>query len=168
MMRALLLNASHEPLTVVTGRRALVLVVAGKADCVLERSTSTPFRSPTTQVVVPAVLRLRRYVRIPYQAAPAITRSGVLRRDNRRCAYCHERGDTIDHVVPKSRGGHHSWENCVACCMRCNARKSDHLLTELGWSLPFLPGPPARGPLGRLYAGEDPDPEWVPWLSLAA
>lgn len=168
LVRVLLLNASHEPLAVVTGRRALVLVVAGKAECVLERANAAVIRSPSVAVAVPAVVRLRRYVRVPYQAPPTVTRVGVLRRDGRRCAYCHGRGDTIDHVVPKSRGGSHSWDNCVACCVRCNARKADRLLAELGWTLGCVPGPPRRGAFGRLWSAEDADPAWKPWLPAAA
>jgi len=168
LVRVLLLNASHEPLAVVTGRRALVLVVAGKAECVLERSGATVIRSPSVNVSVPAVVRLRRYVRVPYPAPPAVTRAGVLRRDSRRCVYCQGRGETVDHVVPKSRGGTDSWENCVACCVRCNTRKADRLLEELGWSMPSVPGPPRRGAFGRLWSTEDADPAWEPWLAFAA
>lgn len=167
LVRVLLLNASHEPLAVVTGRRALVLVVAGKAECVLERPSATVIRSPSVSVAVPAVVRLRRYVRVPYPAPPAVTRSGVLRRDGRRCVYCQARGETVDHVVPRSRGGTDSWENCVACCVRCNTRKADRLLDELGWSMSAVPGPPRRGPYGRLWS-EDADPAWEPWLPVAA
>lgn len=168
LVRVLLLNASHEPLAVVTGRRALVLVVAGKAECVLERSGAQVLRSPSVTVAMPAVVRLRRCVRVPYQAPAAVTRAGVLRRDSRRCAYCLGRGDTIDHVVPKSRGGTHSWENCVACCVRCNAKKADRLLDELGWSMVLVPAPPRRGSFGRLWCTEDADPCWGPWLPVAA
>lgn len=167
VLRVLLLNASHEPLAVVTGRRALVLVVAGKAECVVERP-SGQIRSPSMALAVPAVVRLRRYVRVPYPAAPAVTRAGVLKRDARRCAYCQARADTVDHVIPRSRGGVHSWENCVACCARCNARKADRLLEELGWALPAVPGPPRRGVLGRMWANEESDPAWEPWLPTAA
>lgn len=167
VLRVLLLNASHEPLAVVTGRRALVLVVAGKAECVVERSDGL-VRSPSVVLAVPAVVRLRRYVRVPYPAPPAVTRSGVLKRDGRRCAYCQGRAETVDHVVPRSRGGGHSWENCVACCGRCNARKADRLLDELGWALAFSPGPPRRGVLGRMWANEESDPAWEPWLPSAA
>ncbi len=168
LVRVLLLNASHEPLAVVTGRRALVLVVAGKADCLVEREDSTIFRSPSLAVSVPSVVRLRRYVRVPYQTPPAATRAGILRRDQRRCAYCGGKGDTIDHVVPKSRGGRHSWENCVACCARCNARKADRLLEEIGWALLRRPAAPRRITLGRLWSLDDTDPAWEPWLPLAA
>ena len=167
VLRVLLLNASHEPLAVVTGRRALVLVVAGKAECVVERPSGL-VRSPSVALAVPAVVRLRRYVRVPYPAPPAVTRAGVLKREGRRCAYCQARADTVDHVLPRSRGGGHTWENCVACCARCNARKADRLLEELGWALSITPGPPRRGVLGRMWGNEESDPAWEPWLPSAA
>ncbi len=167
VLRVLLLNASHEPLAVVTDRRALVLVVAGKAECLVERP-SGPVRSPSVSLAVPAVVRLRRYVRVPYPAPPTVTRAGVLKRDGRRCAYCQSRADTVDHVVPRSRGGGHTWENCVACCVRCNVRKADRLLEELGWALSSAPRPPRRGVLGRLWSTEETDPAWAPWLPSAA
>lgn len=167
VLRVLLLNASHEPLAVVTGRRALVLVVAGKAECLVERPDGL-VRSPSVALAVPAVVRLRRYVRVPYPAPPAVTRAGVLKRDGRRCAYCPGRADTVDHVLPRSRGGAHTWENCVACCARCNARKADRLIEELGWSLTTTPGPPRRGVLGRMWGNEESDPAWEPWLPSAA
>ncbi len=164
-MRVLLLNATHEPLAVVTGRRALVLLLAGKAECVAERENGMRVHSPTVVLAVPAVLRLNRFVRVPYQPATAITRAGVLRRDRRACAYCGGRADTIDHVQPRSRGGAHSWENCVACCGRCNTRKADRLLSELNWTLAFVPGPPARAGGGRVWLTDDTDPAWDPWLA---
>lgn len=166
-MQALLLNATHEPLAVLAARRALILMLAGKAECVVPREDSAHFRSPTIDLVVPAVVRLNRYVRVPYSPMATITRAGVLRRDHRRCAYCRRPGDTIDHVIPRSRGGAHTWDNCVACCRRCNAHKADRLLVELGWSLQFVPGPPQRVG-GRLWFGEDADPAWMPWLAAAA
>jgi len=166
--RVLLLNATHEPLAVLNGRRAVVLMLAGKAECLVERSAGEKVRSPSFVVAAPAVLRLNRFVRVPYAPATAITRAGVLRRDRRRCAYCRGAGDTIDHVIPRSRGGAHSWANCVACCSKCNAKKADRLLVDLGWSLPFAPSSPRRVGSGRLWLSEDTDPEWHPWLGHAA
>lgn len=166
-LRVLLLNATHEPLAVVTGRRALVLVLSGKAECVVDRG-QLQVHSPTLMIAVPAVVRLNRFVRVPYQPATAITRSGVLRRDGRVCVYCGGKADTIDHVQPRSRGGAHTWENCVACCARCNTRKADRLLSELGWTLPFSPGPPRRAGSGRVWLTDDNDPAWDPWLAGAA
>jgi 5-methylcytosine-specific restriction endonuclease McrA len=165
-LRVLLLNATHEPLAVVTGRRALVLVLAGKAECVVERDRSA--HTPTVVLAMPAVVRLHRYVRVPYQPVTSITRSGVLRRDRRSCAYCGGKADTIDHVVPRSRGGAHSWENCVACCARCNTRKADRLLDEIGWALRFHPRPPVRTASGRVWLSDDADPAWEPWLPEVA
>ena len=165
--RALLLNASHEPLAVVTGRRALVLVVAGKAECVVERP-SGQIRSPSVSLAMPAVVRLRRYVRVPYPAPPTVTRAGVLKRDARRCAYCQGRADTVDHVVPRSRGGDHTWENCVAACSTCNHRKADRMLAELGCTLRSTPTRP-KGQHWRLLSSvKELDPAWMRYLGEGA
>ena len=164
--RALLLNASHEPLAVVTGRRAIVLILDGKAVSLEDRLTM--LRSAQLVVAQPAVVRLNRYVRVPYRPPTSVSRAGVLRRDGRRCAYCGGRGDTIDHVVPRSRGGLHSWENCVACCGRCNTRKADRTLDELGWQLGTTPGPPRRLTSGELWLSDDTDPAWRRWLDSDA
>jgi 5-methylcytosine-specific restriction endonuclease McrA len=168
LVRVLVLNAGHEPLAVIPGRRALVLLLAGKAECVSERSTSAVLRSPSLVAAVPAVVRLHRYVPVPVPAVGPVTRLGVLRRDGRRCAYCAGPGETIDHVLPRSRGGAHSWENCVACCLRCNRRKADRLLSELGWTLPVRPAPPGRRARVGWWAGVETDPEWEPWLGGVA
>ncbi|MFP5072086.1 HNH endonuclease [Pseudonocardia nantongensis] len=165
--RVLLLNASFEPLAVVTSKRAICLLLAGKAECLQEALEGTAFRSENLSLPAPSVLRLSRYVRVPYRRAVPMTRAGVLRRDARRCAYCTKRADTIDHVVPRSRGGAHSWENCVAACRACNARKADRLIEELGWTLRSTPRPPGRGGGGVLVLAVEPLPAWEPWLSAA-
>jgi 5-methylcytosine-specific restriction endonuclease McrA len=167
-IRALLLNAGHEPLAVLAARRALLLVLSGKAECVVPRAAGEMYRSQTLMVCTPAVIRLNHFVRVPYSPLSSVSRAGVLRRDLRRCAYCRKPGETIDHVVPRSRGGGHSWENCVACCTTCNVRKADRLLSEIGWSLPFVPAPPRRVGAGRLWLEDDTDPAWRPWLVQAA
>ena len=156
--RVLLLNATFEPLAVVTAKRAVVLMLTGKAECV-EAALEGAFHSECLTIPTPSVMRLSRYVRVPYRRPVPMTRAGILRRDGRRCAYCTRRADTIDHVVPRSRGGTHSWENCVAACRLCNSRKADRLLDELGWSLrmkPIAPAPrPGRdhGAVGRAAPG---------------
>lgn len=165
--RVLLLNASFEPLAVVTSKRAVCLLLAGKAECLQEALEGVAFRSESLSLPAPSVLRLCRYVRVPYRRAVPMSRAGVLRRDGRRCAYCPKRADTIDHVVPRSRGGAHSWENCVAACRACNARKADRLVEELGWTLRMKPGPPTRNGAGVLVLAVEPLPAWEPWLSAA-
>lgn len=165
--RVLLLNASFEPLAVVTSKRAIRLLLAGKAECLQEALEGSAFRSENLSLPAPSVLRLSRYVRVPYRRAVPMTRAGVLRRDARRCAYCARRADTIDHVIPRSRGGSHSWENCVAACRACNSRKADRMIDELGWTLQTTPGPPARGGGGVLVLAVEPLPAWEPWLAAA-
>jgi len=164
--RVLLLNATFEPLAVVTSKRAVVLMLTGKAECV-EAALEGAFHSESLTIPAPSVMRLSRYVRVPYRRSVPMTRAGVLRRDGRRCAYCSKRADTIDHVVPRSRGGQHTWDNCVAACRLCNSRKADRLLAELGWTLPTPPRPPNRHAGGIMVLAVEPLPAWEPWLSAA-
>jgi 5-methylcytosine-specific restriction endonuclease McrA len=134
---ALVLNATYEPLCVVPMRRAVVLVLAEKAT-IIEAGDGV-MHSERTCVPVPTVVRLSQYVRVPYRRDVPLTRRAVLDRDGQTCVYCGLRADTIDHVRPRSRGGEHLWTNVVAACARCNHRKGDRLLAELGWHLPHPP-----------------------------
>lgn len=165
--RVLLLNATFEPLAVVTAKRAVVLMLTGKAECV-QAALEGAFHSESLTVPAPSVMRLSRYVRVPYRRSVPMTRAGVLRRDGRRCQYCGKRADTIDHVVPRSRGGAHNWENCVACCASCNHRKADRLLSELGWTLRTALTPP-KGRHWRLLATvKEIDPSWSQYIDVGA
>jgi 5-methylcytosine-specific restriction endonuclease McrA len=166
--RVLLLNTTFEPLTALPLRRAVVLVVCGKAEVVHGDPSGIELHSASDSVVVPSVIRLATYVRVPYRARVPLTRAGLMHRDRHRCAYCGGRAETIDHVIPRSRGGEHTWQNCVACCVRCNHRKADKLLSELGWRLRVVPRAP-RGMHWRLLAGVvDTDPQWLPYLGEPA
>ncbi len=166
--RVLLLNASYEPLALVSDRRAVVLVLGGRAEPVAFRPEGPVFHSAQLAVEVPAIVRLLHMVKIPRWArTPPLTRRAVLRRDGGRCAYCSAPADTIDHVVPRSRGGRHEWGNVVASCHRDNLAKGDHLLDELGWALPFQPRAP-EGHLWRLRHLSEVDPLWAPYLAPAS
>ncbi len=166
--RVLLLNATYEPLTALPLRRAIVLLVCGKADVVHGDTSGLVLHSAAGSVDVPSVIRLRVFVRVPYRARVPLTRAALMHRDRFRCAYCSGKAETIDHVVPRSRGGTHTWENCVACCARCNHKKADKLLAELGWPLRTMPTAP-RGRHWRLLAGlVDADPQWLPYLGETA
>jgi 5-methylcytosine-specific restriction endonuclease McrA len=166
--RVLLLNTTFEPLTALPLRRAVVLVVCGKAEVVHGDPSGIELHSASDSVVVPSVIRLATYVRVPYRARVPLTRAGLMHRDRHRCAYCGGRAETIDHVIPRSRGGEHTWQNCVACCVKCNHRKADKLLSELGWRLRVVPRAP-RGMHWRLLAGVmDTDPQWLPYLGEPA
>ncbi|GGC72509.1 hypothetical protein GCM10011410_26980 [Hoyosella rhizosphaerae] len=94
---------------------------------------------------MPSVIRLTVYVRVPYIARVPLTRAALMQRDRNRCGYCGGKAETIDHVIPRSRGGTHTWDNCVACCAKCNHRKADKLLGEIGWTL----ATPLRAPSGK-------------------
>ncbi|MGB3442351.1 MAG: HNH endonuclease [Actinophytocola sp.] len=166
--RVLLLNTTFEPLTALPLRRAVVLVVCGKAEVVHGDPAGIVLHSASDSVVVPSVIRLSSYVRVPYRARVPLTRAGLMHRDRHRCAYCGGRAETIDHVIPRSRGGEHTWQNCVACCVKCNHRKADKLLSELGWRLRVVPRAP-RGTHWRLLAGVvETDPQWLPYLGEPA
>jgi len=164
-MRTLVLNAGFEPLAVISFRRALVLVMSQKAT-VLAADAAHPVLGATFAFDRPSVIVLTRYVRIPHARRIPVSRRGVLRRDDHRCGYCGKAASTIDHVQPRSRGGRDSWENLVACCLRCNNVKSDRTPAEMGWHLRFVPQAP-RG-VGWVVRGvEQPQAEWDEYLAAA-
>lgn len=164
MSRALVLNASYEPLCVVATRRALVLVLDDKAE--LLSATSNVFRSARASFQEPSVVRLVTYVRVPYRTRVALNRRAIFTRDDHRCQYCGSAAENIDHVVPRSRGGVHSWENVVAACRPCNSRKEDRLLSEVtSMHLRRQPAAPA-GRVWMLLAIGGMRPEWRPYLHL--
>lgn len=165
-MRTLVLNAGYEPLAVISFKRALMLVLNEKAS-VIEHVDDAPVWSASDAYERPAVILLSRYVRVPRGRAAPVTRRGVLRRDAHRCAYCGRSASTIDHVLPRSRGGQDSWENLVAACLACNNIKSDRTPQEMGWNLLFTPRPP-RGSAWAVRGAEKSDPVWEPYLEMAA
>jgi 5-methylcytosine-specific restriction endonuclease McrA len=158
---ALVLNATYEPLCVVPLRRAVVLVLAEKA--VVVEAGDAVMRSERTSIQVPTVVRLSHYVRVPYRREVPLTRRAVLDRDAHQCGYCGARADTIDHVRPRSRGGAHIWTNVVSACARCNHRKGDRLLSELGWHLAVPPTqPPAT--VAVVMGWTRREPSWQRYL----
>jgi hypothetical protein len=166
--RVLLLNATFEPLQLVSERRAVVLMLAGRAEPIVTPDEPMVCRSAMLIVEIPAIVRLHEMVKIPTKVrTPPLTRRSLLLRDSYQCAYCLEHADTIDHVVPRSRGGRHEWTNVVAACRRHNMQKGDRLLEELGWRLHFEPRAP-DGPWWRWRHVPDPDPLWAPFLPRAS
>src|SRR5712671_6485511 len=132
----LVLNTSYEPINVCAARRAIVLVLKGVA--MAEEENGHFLHAARFALRVPSVIRLLEYRRIPHQTR-ALSRKNILLRDRNTCQYCAEvlaSGDlTLDHVVPRSRGGASSWENLVACCHSCNRRKGNTLPLEAGMKL---------------------------------
>ena len=157
MPQALVLNASLEPLSVVPVRRALVLVLADRADVVA--SNGVVWHSEYITMPSPSVIQLRRYVSVPYSRRVPVNRRTVFHRDRYSCQYCGRQTSqlTIDHVAPRYRGGQHSWENLVAACPHCNRRKGGRTLAEVRMKLlrrPFEPRPTAQYLFGRYLAGD--------------
>ncbi|MBA2474758.1 MAG: HNH endonuclease [Actinobacteria bacterium] len=143
MQQVLVLNASYEPLNVCSVRRAHVLVFKGRAE-VLEELRQ-PLRSASDTFAWPHVIRLVNYVRVPRAVQRKISRRALFARDGWRCAYCGTASGrlTLDHVIPRSRGGGSVWENVVTSCAPCNLRKGNRLLEETAMRLRTPPRPPA-------------------------
>jgi 5-methylcytosine-specific restriction endonuclease McrA len=161
--RTLVLNATYEPLSVVSFRRAVVLVLKEKAEIVHEGDEA--IRSERLEMRVPSVIRLRRFVRVPYRTRVPLSRRAVFVRDGHRCQYCDGAAESLDHVVPTSRGGEHVWENVVACCRRCNSAKEDRLLHETDLKLSRHPRAPKQT-IWVVVAVGRVDPLWAQYLDL--
>lgn len=162
MTRALVLNATYEPLSVVSERRAVVLVLRQKADMV--ESGAAVWHSDRLSVPVPSVIRLRRYVKVPYARRVPLNRRAVFARDASTCQYCTRPAENLDHVVPRSRGGPHTWENVVAACRRCNTAKGNRTPLEAGLELSRRPTAPRRHGWILVTLGTAPDPLWHRYL----
>jgi 5-methylcytosine-specific restriction endonuclease McrA len=165
-MRTLVLNAGYEPLAVVSFKRALVLVMNEKAT-IIAADAAHPVFGMSGEWQRPSVIILRRYVRIPNGRNLPVSRRGVLRRDNNRCGYCAGSATTIDHILPRSRGGKDTWENLVACCLKCNNLKSDRTPAEMNWKLRMRPAPP-HGTTWLVRGIERALPAWDEYLAPAA
>jgi 5-methylcytosine-specific restriction endonuclease McrA len=142
MGQVLVLNASYEPLNITTWRRAVVMVLKGKAEG-LEHDPARMIRQDT---LLPTVIRLRHFVRVPYKPLP-LTRRNLFHRDGHRCQYCGASAEqlSVDHVVPRSRGGLDTWENVTTACLPCNVRKGNRTPREAAMPLVRPPHRPLSG-----------------------
>jgi len=143
MGHVLVLNASYEPLNITTWRRAMVMLLKGKA----EGLEHDPGRCIRPDTLLPTVIRLRHFVRVPYKPLP-LTRRNVFHRDAHTCQYCGFHGESlsIDHIVPRSRGGGDTWDNVTTACLPCNVRKGNRTPREAGMRLAREP----RRPISNL------------------
>ena len=139
----LVLNQSYEPLNICHAKRALALVMSGKAE-MLENGMGY-IRTSTTSYAIPSVIKLEYIIRRP-RTERKLTRIGVFHRDGYACQYCGREGQlTIDHVMPRFRGGKHTWDNVVACCIPCNRKKAGHTLEQSGMKIKRMPVKPKNG-----------------------
>lgn len=142
MSDVLLLNASYQVLSRIGWQRAVILVTSGEAD-VFEAHPTRTVRSPNLTLPWPTIVRLRSYRHVSYRAGGRTSPSfaAVKLRDGRHCAYCGGPGDTVDHVIPRSRGGTDEWDNLVCACRSCNNTKADRTPVEAGMKLLWAPRP---------------------------
>jgi 5-methylcytosine-specific restriction endonuclease McrA len=162
--RVLILNASFEPLHVCSLKRAVALLMHEVAERV--EDGDKVLRSVNRDFPVPSVIRLKRFVKRPFRQRVAFNRRNLFKRDDHTCQYCGTRSNdlTLDHVLPRSRGGPTNWDNVVACCKRCNARKRDRTPDEAGMALQRRPYAP-RFIFSSAYGVlPDIDPIWEKYL----
>jgi len=166
--RVLVLNATYEPINVCTVRRATVLVLKERAE-ILEQGDGA-LHAERMVLPRPSVIRLRRFVHVPRATfARRITRRAIFARDGWTCQYCGERRGvlTVDHVVPRSKGGRSTWDNIVTCCATCNRRKGDRLPDQAGMVPMRKPRAPSPTIFVHVAVPRVPD-SWRQYLRDAA
>ena len=167
MRSTLLLNASYEPLSVVSAKRAVNLILHGKA--VPLDASPFDFEHAGGMLNIPYVALMTFQVRRSNAEkikGPRYSRRGVLVRDNFICQFCGKYGDTIDHVLPVSKGGKSTYENCVTACKSCNFKKGNILLKDLGWELARKPHQPTvyEHLLQKIHRESDAYPVWSQYI----
>ncbi len=163
--KVLVLNQNYEPMSVCNVRKAIILLYLGKAE-IIEAYEGKRLHSVSQSMPFPSIVRLSVYIHVPYKKI-ILSRKNILRRDNHRCQYC-GRADlplTIDHVVPRARGGEDEWENLVCACVRCNNRKGDRLPDEASMTLRRPPFRPNHVTFIRHFVGQV-DERWKPYLFM--
>jgi 5-methylcytosine-specific restriction endonuclease McrA len=140
--KVLVLNQDYTALSVCSVQKAFMLVFGEKAEMVVEDQLYQ-LRTVTKRFPVPSIIRLNRYVSLPFRSGVMLSRQNIFRRDGNQCQYCGSTKDlTLDHVLPRSKGGKSSWENLITACKSCNSKKGDYLPQEMGLVMkqkPFKP-----------------------------
>ena len=161
--RVLVLNLDHYPVAVVAVQKAMVLLLMEKAQ-LLSSYDLLEIRTVSRSYAYPAVIRLAQYKTIPYKGV-LLNRANLFRRDRGQCQYCGSvKQLTIDHVIPRSKGGKTSWTNLVTACNRCNVLKGDKTLEQVGMQLRMEPFVPSLSYFLASYA-ERQAQEWMPFLA---
>ena len=163
--KVLVLNHNYEPLSVCNVKKAVILLWLGKAE-LIAACEGKFLRSVSMAMPFPSIVRLSVYVRVPYKKI-VLSRKNILRRDSHRCQYCgkSEVTLTVDHIVPKARGGTETWENLVAACVQCNNRKGDRTPHEASMQLLRKPIRPNHVMFIRHFVGTVDD-HWKPYLFM--
>lgn len=165
-MSVLVLNADYTPLSVCTIERAFLLLYLNKAD-MISTVQNKALRTIQKSYPFPSVIKIKQYIQVPYKGV-VLTRQNVFKRDCYKCQYCGSNKDlTLDHLIPKSKGGKSSWTNLVTACKRCNSHKGDFSPEEVGLKLQSKPIRPSYVMFLRIsskYLNDD----WIPFLEHKA
>lgn len=160
-----MLNQNYEAMSICNIQRAVILLYLGKAELIASKD-SKMIRSVRAAFPFPTIVRLRIYIRVPYKKI-VLSRKNILRRDLYSCQYC-KRADvalTLDHVIPKSKGGDDSWENLITACISCNNKKGDRTPEESKMTLFKKPTKPSHITFMKHFVGKIDD-EWKPYLYM--
>ncbi len=161
--KALVLNMDYSPVSVCSVQRAFLLIFLQKAELIQENNNHS-LHTIDRSYPMPAVIKLNKYVQVPYKGV-VLTRENIFRRDNFTCQYCGTDKDlTLDHLVPKARGGKTTWNNLVTACRSCNSRKGDFRPEEVGMRLNLKPYRPSYIMFLRDLSGHKYE-EWLPYLN---
>ena len=162
--QVLVLNQNYEPMTITNAKKAIILIYLGKAE-IIEKNEAY-IHSISTSYPLPSIVRLTRYINVPRKRI-ILSRKNIIKRDSHTCQYCGARFGpvTIDHVIPKVRGGEDTWENLVCACVKCNNKKGNRLLEEVGMVLARKPQRPNYIFFIRYFIGKI-DNRWKPYLYM--
>lgn len=162
--KVLVLNQDYSPITICSVNRAFLLVYLEKAEMIKDVKDSV-LRTVTRSFPLPSVIRITKYINLPYKGV-VLTRHNLFKRDQNQCQYCGSSKDlTLDHVVPKSKGGKSTWTNLVTACKKCNAKKGDDELVQSGMILKKKPIKPSYIMFLRNNS-DNYGEEWLPYLRL--
>lgn len=162
--KVLILNGDYRALSICSVYKAFLLVYLDKAE-IVNKAQNAYLHTVNKAYEIPSVIKLHKYVSIPYKGV-MMSRQNIFKRDGMKCVYCSSKNDlTLDHVLPRSRGGGTNWNNLVTACKNCNARKGDYLPDEIGMELPFKPFKPSFIMFLRDFSGIN-DESWKPFLQV--
>ena len=161
--KVLLLNNSYEPISVITAKKAVIMYFLDKVDVV--KKSKIVINSLYLKFNIPEVIKLKNYIYIKHSKIP-LTRKNILKRDNNTCQYCGKNKSeiTIDHILPKDKGGNDSWNNLVVACKRCNMIKGNYLLKDIDMQLIRKPFEPTK--IIYLQNVGKNNKSWHPYLYL--
>ena len=163
--RTLILNSTFQPLSVVSYKRAISLIHNKKINVI--KNSELLLHSEKKDYFIPKVGILTYFVKAPFARRVALNRENIFIRDFYTCQYCGKSAESVDHIVPRSKGGLHEWSNVVACCKKCNLIKADKLLHQTQLNIKKLPTNPKGNFWIKTIVGSNPDPSWEEYLISA-